>query len=49
MKNKINKLYRRALRVVQKVNQSSPKELISRDELVYIQHHNLEVLATNMY
>ena len=49
MNNSINKLYRRALKFVQKVNQSSIEELLSTDKVVYIQHQNLEVLATNMY
>ena len=49
LNNKINRLHKRALRLVYKDNTLSFDELLLKDNSVSIHHRNLQKLATEMY
>ena len=49
LNNKINKLHERALRIVYKDDYSTFNDLLARDGSCTIHHHNLQLLAIEMY
>ena len=49
LNNKINKLHERALRIVYKEDYSTFNDLLARDGSCTIHHHNLQLLAAEMY
>ena len=49
LNNSINRLYKRALRLVYKNDHSSFEELLNKDNSLSIHHRNLQKLVTEMY
>ena len=47
--HKINKLYKRALRIVYKAHFSSFEEFFSQDKSITVHQKYLQILATEMY
>ena len=47
--NKINKLHKRAFRLVYNDRQLTIEELLDKDKSLSIHHRNLQVLATEMF
>ena len=49
IKNKVNWLHERCIRIVYSDNQSTFEELLQRDNTVSVHQHNLQFLATELY
>ena len=49
LNNRINNIHERALRLTDKDNQSSFKELLEKDHSVTVHHKNLESLVTEIF
>ena len=49
LKNKINSIHKRALRITYQDNMSMFQELLNKDNSVLIHHRYLQVLATEMF
>ena len=49
LKNEINSIHERALRITYQENRSTFHELLNKDNSVSIHHRNLQVLATEMF
>ena len=49
LKNRINNIHERALRLKCKDNQSSFKELLEKDHSVTVHHKNLQALVTKIF
>ena len=49
LNNRINRIHKRALRIVYKDNESSFKELLEKDESLTIHERNIQTLAIELY
>ena len=49
LNNKINRLHEGSLRIVYKDNNSSPKDLLKKDNSSTVHHRNIQLLAIELF